>query len=285
MTALIARYDHLLTNPAQPLTQSQERRFLEAQQAAERDLDKSRLALKKYEGAQPNQFIPAFYRILGEAPGEFWQLDIDRQRRMLRLLVDDIQVENISPHLYRLRLKWKDPVAQRWDCALIFRRNSLRSDLMGDEWSEAEDQLLKSMYPTKDKLELHKAFPLKSGMAIKKRASDLRVKRAVGRPATCSIIHRSLCYADWLKACEAMDIEPTSNEGRTVLGKLNYYARTTEKKGTAFWWLLPVMDMADFEASLSVRDPGMPFPSPHFSHFLESLRSSLDCSWCASLHM
>ncbi len=261
MQALIARYDQLLTNPAQPLSKSQESRFLEAQQAAERDLEKAQLALKQYERSQPNQFIPAFYRILGEAPGEFWQLDIDRQRRMLRLLVDDIQVENISPHLYRLRLKWKDPVAQRWDCALIFRRNALRSVLKGDDWSEADDALLHSLYPTADKLALFQAFPMKSGEAIKQRAGDLKVKRAREHPASFSIIHRSLCYADWVKACEAMNIDQTSSEGHQVLGKLNYYARTTEKKGAAFWWLLPVMEMSDFEQSLSARDRGTSSPS------------------------
>ena len=42
-------------------------------------------ALLRYEHALPEQFIPAFYRILGEAPGDFWKLDVDRQRRMLTL--------------------------------------------------------------------------------------------------------------------------------------------------------------------------------------------------------
>ncbi|HJT55279.1 MAG TPA: recombinase family protein [Ktedonobacteraceae bacterium] len=261
MQALIARYDHLLTNPAKSLSAAQEIRFLEAQQAAERDLEKAQLALKQYEQSQPNQFIPAFYRILGEAPGEFWHLDIDRQRRMLRLLVDDIQVENISPHLYRLRLKWKDPVAQRWDCALIFRRNALRSMLKGDDWSDADDALLHTLYPTADKLALFEAFPMKSGEAIKQRAAELKVKRVREHPASYSIIHRSLCYADWIQACLAMNVDQTSSEGRQVLGTLNYYARTTEKKGVAFWWLLPVMEMSDFERSLSARDRGSTFPS------------------------
>jgi hypothetical protein len=261
MKDLIARYDQLLTNPAQPLSKAQESRFLEAQQAAERDLEKAQLALTQYERSQPNQFIPAFYRILGEAPGEFWQLDIDRQRRMLRLLVEDIQVENISPHLYRLRLKWKDPVAQRWDCALIFRRNALRSVLKGDDWSEADDALLHVLYPTADKVALLQAFPMKTGEAIKQRAAELKVKRAREHPTTYAIIHRSLCYADWIKACEAMHIDQQSHEGRQVLAKLNYLARTTEKKGAAFWWLLPVMEMSDFERSLSAHDPGMSSPS------------------------
>src|SRR5579885_559872 len=155
LEALIAHYDRLVTNPAQPLTASQEKRYLQAQAEAERALEQAQVALQKYEGAQPDQFIPAFYRILGEAPGEFWNLDIDRQRKMLRLLVDKIEIESISPHLYSLRLKWKDPVAQPWDCALIFRRHSLRSVLKGSEWTEAEDELLRQVYPTAAKMELY----------------------------------------------------------------------------------------------------------------------------------
>ncbi|MBV9228173.1 MAG: hypothetical protein JOZ18_02580, partial [Chloroflexi bacterium] len=260
MHALIARYDQLLTNPAQPLTKAQEGRFLEAQRAAEFDLEKAQLALKKYEQAQPNQFIPVFYRILGEAPGDFWQLDIDRQRRMLSLLIEEIQVENISPHLYRLRLKWKDSVAQRWDSALIFRRNAIRSVLKGDDWSAEEDELLRTLYPTTDKLELHIQFPMKSGMAMKTRASELKVKREIDGHQSRCIIHRSLCYTDWIKACEAMDVDHTSSEGYAVLDQLNYYAHTTERKGAAFWWLLPIEVMYNFDEGLSLRDLETSFP-------------------------
>lgn len=252
--ALIAHYDRLLTNPARPLTQAQEKRYLEAQADVEHDLAKAQAALKKYEEVQPDEFIPAFYRILGEAPGEFWNMDIDRQRRMLRLLVDSIEVENISPHMYSLRLKWKDPVTPRWDCALIFRRNSLRSVLKGDDWSEEELALLKEIYPTGDKLDLHKAFPMKSCEAIKQKSSELQIKRALERPTTYSIIHRSLCYADWVHTCNALHVEHTSEEGRVVLRQLNHFARTTEKRSAAFWWLLPVVEMTDFDAIMSLRD-------------------------------
>lgn len=254
LESLIAHYDRLITNPAQPLTVAQEKRYLQAQADAEHELEKAQLALKKNEAAQPSQFIPAFYRILGEAANEFWKLDIDRKRKMLRLLVDRIEVVNISPHLYSLRLKWKDPVAQPWDCALIFRRNSLRSVLKGDDWSEEELQQLRVMYPTADKLDLHKAFPMKSGEAIKQKAAELQIKRAERRPATNCIIFRSLCYTDWVKSCEILGVAHESEEGRSILKQLNYFAKTTEKKSAAFWWLLPVIEMANFEHTLSAHD-------------------------------
>jgi len=251
LTALIARYDQLLTNPAQPLTVAQEKRYLEAQAEAERDLEKAERAFKKYEATRPDQFIPAFYRILGEAPGEFWQLDIDRQRRMLRLLVDRIEVENISPHLYSMRLKWKDPVAQPWDCALIFRRNALRSAFKVDEWNEEGIQRLRAIYPTTNGLDLQLAFPTKSAPAIRQKASELQIKRNAGVPKAYSIISRSLCYVDWVNACKALNVEHEGEEGHTILKQLNHLAETAGSKGMTFWWLLPVVEISNFEQTLS----------------------------------
>lgn len=247
LTALIDRYDQLLTNPAQPLSTAQEKRYLESQAAAELELEKAQRAFKKYEATRSDQFIPAFYRILGEAPSEFWGLGIDRQRRMLRLLVDRIEVENISPHVYSLRLKWKDPVAQPWDCALIFRRNALRSNSKAKEWSEEEIQHLGEIYPTTNGLDLSIAFPMKSGGAIRQKASDLKVKRDASIPRTYSTLSRSLCYADWVNTCTALHVARESEEGNAILKQLNYLAQTTESKGMIFWWLLPLVEMSNFE--------------------------------------
>ena len=249
LEAFIARYDKLLTNPAQPLSEAQEKRYLESQAGAERDLERAERSLKKYESSRPDQFIPAFYRILGQAPAEFWNLDIDRQRRMLSMLVDTIEINNISPHVYSLRLKWKDVVAQPWDCALIFRRNALRSSLSTEDWNEMELQKLRAIYPTATKMELYEAFPTKSGMAITQKAFDLGIKRNTVR--TFSLLSRSLCYDDWVKTCAALNVNYTSDEGAEVLKQLNFLAEVTESKGMTFWWLLPVMQMSDFEAALS----------------------------------
>lgn len=250
-TVLIAHYDRLLANPAQPLTVSQEKRYLQAQADAEHDLEKAQAALTAYEQTDPSEFIPAFYRILGNAPGEFWQMDIDRQRKMLRMLIETIELENISPHLYTLRMKWKDPIAVRWDCALLFRRNSLRSNLKGDDWTADELAHLQAIYPTADKLALHQAFPMKSGEAIKQKAAELGVKRAARMPEKMSPIFRALCYADWTQACAQLGVAHESEEGHMILQKLNTFARTTERNSAACWWLLPVMEMADFDDTLT----------------------------------
>src|SRR5260370_38384947 len=125
---------------------------------------------------------------------------------MLRLLVDRIEVENISPHLYSMRLKWKDPVAQPWDCALIFRRNALRSAFKVDECNEEGIQRLRAIYPTTNGLDLQLAFPTKSAPAIRQKASELQIKRSADVPKTYSMISRSVCYVHWLNASNALNV-------------------------------------------------------------------------------
>jgi DNA invertase Pin-like site-specific DNA recombinase len=248
---LIAHYDRLITNPAQPLTTGQEKRYLASQAAAEHNLERAQAALIRYERTQPGQFIPAFYRILGQAPNEFWGLNIDSQRRMLHMLIDEIQVTNISPHMYKLILKWKDPVAQRWDCALIYKRQAVRTHRLGEqEWTEQEDRLVRELWPAADKMDIYKALPMKSGLAITARASGLGVHRPRNMPS--SLLYRALCYDDWAKSCGALDVDIDSQEGKQVLEMLNYYAQTTSiKERAAFWWILPVVQMNDLDGDLS----------------------------------
>jgi hypothetical protein len=250
LEGVIARYDKLLTDPAQPLSVAQEKRYLASQAAAEIELEQAQRSLAKYEASRPDQFIPAFYRILGEAPGEFWNLDIDRQKRMLHLLVDSIEIVPLSPHIYSLRLKWKDVVAQPWDCALIYRRNALRNVHSMEDWTDEELETFRCIYPTASRMEMYKAFPMKSGMTITQKAHDLQIKRSSGL-SRAYVISRSLCLEDWTKTCEALNAEKDSKEGQTILSQLNYLAETTESKGMSFWWLLPVMQISDFEAALT----------------------------------
>lgn len=198
LKAVIARYDKLLTRPARPLTEAQEGRYLDDQRQAENDLVKAQEALARYEQAQPSQFIPKFYRILGKAPAEFWNLDTDRRRHMMSLLIDEMQLTNISPHLYKLLLKWKDPVAQRWDCAIIFKRQAVRSKLLNiSRWNANEDDLLRQLWPAADKLTLCQTLPTKTGTALKTRAAELGVRRNDDLQIRRTPIHRALCYDDW----------------------------------------------------------------------------------------
>ncbi|GHO65521.1 hypothetical protein KSC_044130 [Ktedonobacter sp. SOSP1-52] len=245
LQAKIARYDKLLTTPARPLTESQEGRYLDEQAQAERDLAMAQSALERYDRMQPAQFIPKFYRILGQAPGEFWSLDIDRQRHMLSLLIEEIQVTSISPHLYKLLLKWKDPVANRWDCAILFKRQAIRSKLLNvSQWTPAEDDILRQLWPDTNGFVISQQLPTKTSHAMKVRALQLGVHRSENFQKRRSPLHRALCYSDWTGACAALETDPETEEGMKILEMLSYYAHTTGKETPlSCWWVLPVVDM------------------------------------------
>lgn len=255
LQTIISGYDKMIFHPPTPITEAQRIHYIELQAGAMNELTNAETALGRYEHSQPTGFIPAFYRILGrlgKEPGEFWKLPVDKQRHMLSLLIDEIQITNISPHLYRLLLKWKDPVAERWDCALIYRRQAVRTERLGEqEWSREEDERLGELWGTADKLDIYKALPTKSGWTIKTRASFLGVRRDEVWRHRPTILHRALCYADWSSACRAIEVELESDEGRKVLEMLNYYARTTPtKQRAALWWILPVVEMNNLDSSL-----------------------------------
>ena len=126
------------------------------------------------------------------------------------------------------------PVAQPWDCALIFKRNAVRSQKLSEQdWTEAEKQLLRELWPAANKLDIHKAFSTKSGVAVLARAKVLGIWHNIQYPAKRSDIHRALCYNDWAGACTTLEVDPDSEEGQQVLRMLNYYARTTAKKQMA----------------------------------------------------
>jgi hypothetical protein len=152
--------------------------------------------------------------------------------------------------MYKLLLKWKEPVAEHWDNALMFKRQSVRTKLAKNPaWNDEEDEPLRQLWPAADKLDLHKAFPRFTGGYIKTRATTLGLRRNRRMPEKCSPIQMSLYYEDWAHTCESLNVEPESEEGAKVLKMLNHYARTTEKDNAllAFWWILPVVEMNRLE--------------------------------------
>jgi len=169
---------------------------------------------------------------------------------MLYMLIDEIQVTNISPHVYKLLLKWKEPVAERWDCALIYKRQAVRTDKLGEqEWTDAEDELLRSLWPETAKMEIYRALPAKSGVAITARANSLGVHRALQPPTA---LYRALCYDDWIKSCTALEVSPESDEGKQIVEQLNYLAKTTDiQERAAVWWILPVVQMNRLDGDIT----------------------------------
>ncbi len=234
----IAHLQMLMTTPGMGFSPQQLASFGRDQQKGYYELEKAQRKMNSQNELQPTKVIPNFYRILGKAPGEFWELDIDRQRKMLRLLLESVQIEHIAPHVYTVCLKWIQPVSIRPDIALVYRGSSLQSD-----WSPEEEAWIRANYPTGDKLEILQHFPERTWGVIKKRATDLGLKRSVPRYRG-ALLHIDLAYNDWIKTCEYSEIDYSSEEGLQVLDQLNHYANEVGRKEAAFHWLLPADKIA-----------------------------------------
>lgn len=149
--------------------------------------------------------------------------------------------------MYRVHLKWKDPVASRWDSGLICKRYAVRSgQLSTQEWTDEEDWIVRRMWAHADRFELAKALPTKSRTTIRVRASELGIgrRRELYIPRSPINLHTSLCYEDWTATCAALDADIDSEEGLKVLQMINYYAAQTGKMKASFWWVLPVHELS-----------------------------------------
>lgn len=157
------------------------------------------------------------------------------------------------PGVISLCLEYHRPdTPQRWNCALIFKRNAVRSSALNrQDWTEEEDNLLREIYPAGKKLDIFQALPTKSGWAVRARASGLGVQRDTSLPVDRSALNPGLCCNDWASSCAALKADIAGDEGQKVLKMLNYYARTSEKKRAAFWWVLPVAEMNALDGDLS----------------------------------
>lgn len=241
----IAHYDRLIKNPTLGLSDRQLADYIQDQQKAYRDLEAAQRQMERQRELKPEEVIPNFYRILGKAPGEFWNLTIDQQRWMLRKLIESIEIENIAPHVYTLCLKWIQPVA-RIDYALIYRGSAIKRD----NWTSEENAWLKVNYPTCSKLEILQHFPNRTWNMIKDHANDSNMQRAVRQQERVPL-HRDLAYNDWIKTSEYSGIDHESEEGQQVLNTLNRYASETKSKNLAasdknmiLDWLLPADKVA-----------------------------------------
>ncbi len=153
---------------------------------------------------------------------------------MLRLLVKNVQVERIAPHVYSLCVNWIDPVAARPDTGLIYTGSSPMQ-----RWSTEEEETLRAIYPQGEKQEILQIFPDSSWDIIVKRASKLGIKRKCSHTRLESDpFYRWTAYNDWIKTCEYYGIEQ-EKEREEILEMLLNYSAKTKKQELVFLWLLP----------------------------------------------
>lgn len=115
-------------------------------------------------------------------------------------------------------------------------------------WSEEEEEVLRQLYPSSLQIELLQAIPDKTAAQIKKRASQLEVKRYYWHIDQTNRFHWTICYTD-LQA--AATFTSTTEEQAFLWQEINTMAQNTQRGQLAASWFLPV-DMVSFVHALDV---------------------------------
>jgi hypothetical protein len=237
IAGLERKYKHLQwlkTDESLGQTVQQIQEIVKDQQDITRKIDMAKKNLDEVNEKQPGKVILRFYDILGDVPGEFWGMDLDHKRKMLRLLIESIQVEVISPHVYALCINWITPISTRGDTALLYRSSISRA-----VWTLEEEEFLRAIYHDSEKIEILQRFPNRSWGTITHRTYKMRLKRTIHPRFKESDFHDELAYNDLVKTCEYYGIDPESEEGQSILWMLNTCATQAGKKEIIFHWLLP----------------------------------------------
>lgn len=233
--AQITHLDHLLTNPACSLSEKTEARYIAQLAEAETALEALR---KKYqtqaETEDPEQVIPNVYYVLSHLPTEYRKLDSKQQKKMIRKVIKDVKLNQISPHLFLLYVQWEDGIAARPDVALIWRGTMPNTN---EPWTEAEDDALAALYPAAPQIELMKPLSRFSWYRICDRAKEFAIRRNIpllGR-ARVNLYHRTVCYQDLMAAADLV----TGAEAKArIQAIVNELAMKTLRGGlTPYWWL------------------------------------------------
>jgi hypothetical protein len=233
----IDRLDTLLTKPARPLTKATEERYLARLSETEADL--ARLQKKQAEWKEveePESIIPNFYYVLAHLPSEYKKLSIEGQKKMMRIVAKEVKLDMLSPHLFRLYIAWENGIAVRPDVALVWRGVTPN---ICEEWSEEEDNMMRSFYPEKPQIELMQAFPHRAWYRICDRAQVLNLRRSLPHQGRTRVngYHRTMRYDD----LEAVAILGTSREEKERLCQIaDELARQTMRGGFSVHWWLPL---------------------------------------------
>ena len=208
-----------------------------------RNLQKQRAEAAIEVQEDPAASIENFYGVLSHLRAEFNRKAPQTKKDIIRKLVESVEVSAISAHLYTLRITWIRPLSSyRDDVALLWRSDPTR-DNGKSSWSEEEERMLKTLYPSSQQLEIMQAIPNKTPGQIKKRASELEIRRDyVITNSQHTRYHWTVRYKD----LEEVSKFTSSEEEKAFLwGEINTMARASQRGKLSVSWFLPI-DMISF---------------------------------------
>jgi hypothetical protein len=261
--AHIKQLDHLLTEPPAPLSAETEARYIGQLAEAESSLSVLLAKQKAQKGREdPERVVPNFYYVLSHLPTEYRKLNSEHQKRMIRQIIKEIKLNNISAHLFLLHITWEDGVAARPDVALIWRGIMTNTN---EAWSKEEEETLFAMYPEGSQTELMKAFPRFSWYRIcdHAKANGIYRRRTVTNtgPWQTNPWHRTMTYHD-LETAAALVQEPEKQDRmREIANELA--KKTLRGELSAHWWLPPdeISYLSAFDEMDLLNDDSIPYGS------------------------
>ena len=233
--AQIRHVDDLLTDPETLLSAGAKRRNL--LRLTEAEADRDRLLNKQITQERqrdPTKVIPNFYHILAHLPVEYKRLAPEGQKRLARQVIQDIRLNMLSAHLFRLQVTWQTGIAACPDVALVWR--GMTPNTAG-AWTPEEDDLMWSLYPKSPQVEVMQALPCRAWDRIRDRAQVLGLRRAISHagPHPFNVYHRTMRYDDLEAAARLVD-DPAQQDCLREL--VNVLAQQTVSGGlSAHWWL------------------------------------------------
>jgi|GEM_PF-2330201 len=229
------------------------------------NLEKQRKEAAVAGKEDPSASIKNFYHILSHLRHEFFSKSPQTRKDIIRKLIEEVRVNVISPHLYTLNITWISPVScGREDVALFWRSDPINDENLS-EWTEDEETALRCLYPNSPQIELMKALPYKTPGMIKRRSSQLGIKRdryhiLEDQVETMERFYWTVCYAD-LQVAAAFT--QTLEERSYLWGEINKMAENTKRGQLTASWFLPV-DAVSFERALCVTDVNNDRASPGY---------------------
>jgi DNA invertase Pin-like site-specific DNA recombinase len=111
-------------------------------------------------------------------------------RRFIRIITDEVSIDEYSSHVVRLTVIWCTPFAQK-DVCYFYREDGGRTG-----WSEEDKADLATLYPSADRLDIMKRFPTKTWRCIIRYATNRHIHRNTDQNSS-GITDRFLSLADW----------------------------------------------------------------------------------------
>lgn len=251
----ITRLDFLLTTPTIPLDEETAIKYAAELAELRPKLARINQKIQAQPDIDPEATITNFYFVLANLSTEFEKQGIDVQKQMMSKLIEQVRINNISPHLFHLYIEWKDGIATRPDVALLWRGRSVKTT----EWTDEEDAALRMYWPEGSELEIMRHLPKRSRNVMIHRASTLQVARLRDSGREKAKYDSSMTFLDLEAARQYAEASKDENTDLSLgpipehleemqaylCEKVNELATATKRGKVSAYWPLPV-DIVSF---------------------------------------